>query len=101
MTLIIETTDDANAKMLAAMLRNLNFVKTVKFKSVKNDKRNASLATETPLTNEDWIMPGRPATDEEIEQMLDECEQGVAISAEESKKRNLDKLKTWRKKTSK
>lgn len=99
MTLIIETNNDANAKMLAAMLRNLNFVKAVTIKPTKNNKPNSSTEKQKPLTAKDWSMPGRPATDEEIEQMLDECEQGVAISAEKSKKNNFNKFKEWQKET--
>ncbi len=99
MTLIIETTNDANAKMLAAMLRNLNFVKAVTLKTQKNNKPNPSLEKQKPLTAKDWILPGRPATDEEIEQMLNECEQEYAISAEDSKKNNVKRFKAWQKRT--
>ena len=98
MTLIVETTNDANAKMLATMLRNLKFVKAVTYKPAKNNKQNPSLVKQKPLTDKDWILPGRPATDEEIDRMLDECEQGKAISAEESKENNFKNFKAWRKK---
>ncbi|OFX23092.1 MAG: hypothetical protein A2033_00050 [Bacteroidetes bacterium GWA2_31_9] len=98
MTLIVETNDNANAKMLAAMLRNLNFVTAVTWKPEKKNKQNSSIAKQKTLTDEDWILPGRPATDEEIELMLDECEQGISISAEESKENNFKQFKAWQKK---
>lgn len=99
MTLIVETNTNADARMLAAMLKRLDFVKTVSIsKPTKNIGLNASLAKQKKLTDKDWILPGRPATDEEIDLMLDECEQGTAISAEKSKENNFKKLKAWQRK---
>ena len=48
-----------------------------------------------PLTAADWVRPGRPATDEEMEQLLQEIlsEKG-GISTEELRKKVL----TWGKK---
>jgi len=56
---IIETETQANAKSLATFLKNLKTVKSVSFEH------------ET-AKGYDWINPSRPATDEEIEQMLSE-----------------------------
>ena len=97
MTLIVETTNDANAKMLAAMLRNLNFVKTVTYKPAKNNKQNTSLVKQKPLTDKDWILPGRPATDEEIEQMLDECEASPELTLKKAKALTLKEIREWKK----
>ncbi len=77
MTLLVETTNDANAKLLAIMLRNLNFVKNVIFEPSNLSARHSSTkqaGKSKPLTDDDWIKPGRPATDEEIEQLCSEME---------------------------
>jgi hypothetical protein len=51
--------------------------------------------TLSPLTGADWVHPGRPATDEEMEQLVQEMlsEKG-GISTKELRKKAL----TWRKK---
>jgi len=36
--------------------------------------KSAARAKHTPLTSEDWVRPGRPATDEELEQLAVEME---------------------------
>ncbi len=56
--LTVETDNAANAKRLADFLKSIGYVRSVNFeKKLK------------PLTGADWIKPGRPATDEELEQM--------------------------------
>jgi len=57
----IDNPSDANA--LATFLRSLGYVKSVSIdKSVK------------PLLGDDWIMPGRQATGQEIDQLLDDMD---------------------------
>lgn len=97
MTLIVETNDNANAKILAAMLRNLNFVKAVTFKPEKNNKPNSSFAMQKTLSDKEWIKPGRPATDKETELMLDECEASPEMSLEEAKSLTLKEIREWKK----
>ena len=65
MALIIETKNNASEKLLAEMLKHFDFVKTINRKSDKKIK---------PLSPDDWIKQGRPATDEEIEQLIQEME---------------------------
>lgn len=56
----VDIDNQSNAKVLATFLRSLGYVKSVSVaKPVK------------PLTEEDWILPGRPAGNDEIEQLLD------------------------------
>lgn len=58
-TLIIKVDTASHATQVA------NFLKTVPYiKSVVTEKSTVK------LTDEDWIKPGRPATDEELEQLL-------------------------------
>lgn len=93
MTLIVETKNETSAKLLAEMLRHFDFVKTVNRKPSKKLK---------PLTAEDWIKPGRPATDEEIDQLIEEMEadetEGNFLSLKEAKAKTLKSLAQWRKK---
>ena len=96
MTLIVETNTNADARMLAAMLKRLDFVKTVSIsKTAKSNKPNTSLAKQKKLTDKDWILPGRPATDEETEQMLNECEASPELTAKEAKALTMKKLDLW------
>ena len=50
-----------------------------------------------PLTGSDWIKPGRPATDEELEQMCVEME---AEEGEFTTKEMKELAKQWKKKKS-
>lgn len=59
-TLKISVENQSDAKTLAKFLRTLGYVKSVSFEKPAK-----------PLTGEDWILPGRPATDTEIEHLLD------------------------------
>ncbi len=53
------------------------------------------------LTDEDWVRPGRPATEEEIEKMLNEAEAefeaGLGYTAEEVMAYVKEHLAEWRK----
>lgn len=93
MALIIETKNNASEKLLAEMLRHFDFVTTI---NKKADKKSI------PLTDEDWIKPGRPATEKEIEQLcLDmEAEEnaGNFISLKKAKAKTLKSLAQWRRK---
>jgi hypothetical protein len=56
--------------------------------------------TLTPLTAEDWIRPGRPATDEELAELLAESERQLAagefFTAEEVKVRMDERIAKWK-----
>lgn len=66
-----------------------NFLKTVPYiKSVVTEKINKK------LSDADWIKPGRPATDEELEQLAAEMEQEKGgYTTMELKKR----MRQWKK----
>lgn len=64
-------------------------------KGVMSVKETSDKDELKPLSDEDWIWPGRPATDEEWVRMIDETERGPWIPAEESRKRSLDRFKAW------
>lgn len=51
-----------------------------------------------PLSKEDWIKPGRPATDEEFEQMLKEAEESKDLSIEEAMELSEKRYNEWSKK---
>ena len=69
-TLIVKTENAAAAKLLLAFLKTVSLVKSV---TLASSESNAKLVNE-PSETYNWINPTRVATDEEIEQMLDECE---------------------------
>ncbi|OFX16446.1 MAG: hypothetical protein A2033_08365 [Bacteroidetes bacterium GWA2_31_9] len=90
MILTVETNDISSAKMLATMLKRLDFVKAVSLE--KNKKKDAK-----PLTAKDWTLPGRPATDDEIENMLAECEDSYNLTAKEAREKTMKDIAEWKK----
>jgi hypothetical protein len=66
---------------------------TVAYLTTKGKKAAAKKLK--PLTDADWVRPGRPATDEEMEQLVQEMMRDEGgMSTEELRKEVL----TWRKK---
>lgn len=63
-SITIETENADVAKKLIAFLKSISFIKSVVVNEVK-DK---------PLAAADWVRPGRPATEKEIEQLAIEME---------------------------
>jgi len=53
------------------------------------------------LTAADWARSGRPATDEEIDELLDNAENSEEIPFEVAKERIMKSFKSWKSKTSK
>jgi hypothetical protein len=64
-TLIIKTDDNKNAMLLANFLEGLQYVKSVVVKSNIVDE---------PLKEGDWIKSGRPATELEIQHLVEDME---------------------------
>ena len=101
-TLIVKTESETAAKFLLAFLKNVRMVKSVTLRRDESTRPNDSPdGRETGVANEpaeeyNWINPSRPATDEEIEQMLNECEKSPLLSSKEAKERSMKKLKEWR-----
>lgn len=93
LTISLQVDNLANAKLLAAMLSRLDFVKDVNLENPKKKNKSKS------LTNKDWILPGRPATDEEIEQMCLEMEKDTGeYTTEEVINFVSEDIKEWGKK---
>lgn len=96
-TLILKIDTSAHAAQLSNFLKALPYIKSIIAK-----KNTGALKL---LTTADWVRPGRPATDEEIERMLDECEAQEAtaqyFTAKQVKQNAMNRLKEWRRKTSK
>lgn len=94
-TLIVKTDNATNARKLADFLKTIGYIKSV----------NLDNGPLKPLTGSDWIKPGRPATDEELEKLAKEMqveeESGEYFTAEEVKKSAANSLKEWRKKNRK
>jgi hypothetical protein len=64
-TITVEIASKRQAAQFAALAKNLKYVKSVRFGN--GDEL-------TPLTDDDWVRPGRPATEKEIESRISECE---------------------------
>lgn len=87
-TIIVNIDSDTNAKDLANVLKNLTYVKSVKYYKIQEN-------IEEILTEENWVKPGRPATDEEFNALLKRSEASANISVEFSKKQNLKRFTQW------
>ena len=88
----IDTPDDA--KHLANFLKTLSYVKSVVLQKSKD--KNEILK---PINPKDWSKPAsRKATDDEILQMLDDCEKGEPIPENEAREKTIEYLKTWKSK---
>ena len=93
-TLIVKTENAAAAKLLMAFLKTVRLVKSI---TLSSDEGKTNVLNE-PAGEYNWINPARPATEEEIEQMLDECENDTGeYSSEEVMKGVKDRLSEWRK----
>lgn len=102
-TLIVKTDSVAHAKFLSSFLKTVSFVKSV-FIEPNVDSPARSEVNE-PVAEYNWTNPSRPATDEEIEKMLNECEAeekaGKYFTSGQVKQNVTNRLKEWRKKNSK
>lgn len=91
-SITIETENADVAKKLIAFLKSISFIKSVVVNEVK-DK---------PLTAADWVRPGRPATEKELEimakNMIAQEKAGKYFTADEVKKNAAKGLEQWRKK---
>jgi hypothetical protein len=54
-----------------------------------------------PLSNEDWIKPGRPETDEKFEQMIKSAEESKDLNFEEAISLSEKKYTEWSKRNPK
>lgn len=84
-TLIVQIDNRTNAKQFLNFIKNLGYIKSVKLEKFV-----------MPLNSSDLIKPGRPVTDEELEQLALEAEQGENIPSDISKNGNLKKFAKWK-----
>ena len=63
MWLRINTDTEKHRQELADFLRSVEYVKSIEVED-----------STTPLTDDDWAMPGRPATDKEIEDLAEKMD---------------------------
>ncbi len=75
---IVNIDDPANANLFMKMVEQMNFVDSVKIEEEVYD----------------WLNPKRPATDEECEQMIAECEESPSMTAEEAQEYSLKLIKS-------
>ncbi|MEK6614618.1 MAG: hypothetical protein AABZ32_00675, partial [Bacteroidota bacterium] len=84
LTFTLETDSAFNAKHLSDFLKTLPHIKSVSTEKLLEK-----------LSDADWIKPGRPATNEEFEEMIVASMKGKAIPAEASRNRTLKKFEQW------
>ena len=75
--IIVSIKNEKYEKSFISLLKQLKYISS--FKKEKNGTDELK-----PLTDEDWIKPGRPATNEEIFKMLEEADQGPCYTLEEA-----------------
>ena len=96
-TLIVKTESKAAANLLLAFLKTVRVVKSV---TISPEEIKADSVNE-PTEEYNWINPLVPATDEEIEKMLDECENGPGLTTKEAKVETNKLLDKWQRKRKK
>jgi|ERR1035437_6415655 hypothetical protein len=111
-TLIVKTENKAAAKLLLAFLKTVRLVKSIALAPEEGSpigvNEPASSALRAPSPKEkgsgnnlfeayNWTNPSRPATDEEIDAMLDACEKSPSFTTEEVKNFVNEELREWRK----
>ncbi|MBI3500770.1 MAG: hypothetical protein HY063_03165 [Bacteroidetes bacterium] len=88
---IVKTESEAAAKLLLAFLKTVRLVKSI---TPVADETKTGVVNE-PAEEYNWINPDRPATEEEIEKMLEECEAEEGIPAKEAREKTLKELREW------
>jgi hypothetical protein len=85
-TLTVFIDNKAQAKKLAGLLKSIKYVKEVR--------------VEEPgivLSDEDWVLPGRPVTEAELEEMVNEMD--IDADSGITSRKFLEVLEKWNKKS--
>lgn len=92
-TMILEIDTAFHVKHLAGFLKTLPYIKSVVVEPlVPKAKSTKALAAA------DWVRPGRPATEEEIEELCRQMEEPQEeYSLEAAKAKTFKEIKEWRK----
>ena len=77
---------DKHAALFLELMKELKFVKSVQ---------------PVTMSDDDWVKPGRMATDEELEKYSLQAEEGPFIAAEEAKAATYGRISQWKKKNRK
>lgn len=87
--IVVEIDKPSNVRRFTDILEDLKYVRN--FTPEKDDTDDL-----TPLTDDDWSKPGRPATDEEMEQLAiamdQEYETEQGMTSEEAKLLTMEKI---------
>ena len=93
--LVITIEGKTNTDLLIQLMRKFNFVKSVIRKKTSEPLIDKANILSEPVEEYNWTKPKRPATDEEFEQMIAECEASPSMTAEEAKKYTYKLLDEW------
>jgi len=64
------------------LIKLISFIKDLKYVTAIEPVTDEMMK---PLTDKDWIRPGRPATDDEFEQMISEAEKDKGYTIEQAR----------------
>ena len=87
--ILVTIENDKYEKPFISLLKELKYVSS--FTKAKNIKRELK-----PLSDEDWIKPGRPATEEEFAKMIEEADKGPFLTLDEAQKLTLSEFEQWK-----
>ena len=75
-TILVDIENANNLQAFLNAVAKLDFIKSVRL--VKSDETEADLlSVNEPETEYDWTNPSRPASEEEIEQLIDKMENNM------------------------
>lgn len=90
--LVIDVDNAANARLLVRLMKELDFVKAISTEAFTGGQA---------LTEIDWVRPGRPASNQEMESMVAEAEAEYethrGMPLEKAKALTLSRFATWKK----
>ena len=95
--LVITIDGRSNADLLMRLPGKFNFVKSVSREKKTKFLNDMANVVSEPAGEYNWTNPTRPATDEEFEQMIAECEASPLLTAKEAEELTLKEIKAWRK----
>ncbi len=90
-TLLVDIESADKLQSFMDVIKNLDFVKSVKLANNPADEHDSSVLNEPP-GEYNWINPMRPATDEEIERLIVKMENSTGGYSTEDVK---EKMKEW------
>ncbi len=90
-TILVDIGNASNLQAFLNAVANLDFIKSVRL-AKSEDTEDERLSANEPETAYNWTNPSRPATDNEIEQLIDKMENSSGGFSTEDVR---NKMKQW------